>query len=130
MQRRYFEMQNARNIPGAQRINLKTVMIGNGWYDPLIQYQAYYNYTVNPGNPYDYFPFNSTIEAQMYNALYGRGNCVDQIKYCAASGIDEICSSADNFCASGVEEVLDIYANRDEYDIRGESMDICINKLG
>ena len=48
----YIESQNAKNIPGAHKIMLKTVMIGNGWYNPLIQYQAYYNFTVSPGNTY------------------------------------------------------------------------------
>lgn len=84
----------------------------------MIQYQAYYNFTVYPGNTYDYFPFNATIEAQMYNSLYGRGNCVDMIKDCYASGDNDVCSAADNFCASEVEELLDTVANRDEYDIR------------
>jgi carboxypeptidase D len=50
----YIETQNAaiRNgsLPGAHVISLESVMIGNGWYDPLIQYQAYYNFTVYPGN--------------------------------------------------------------------------------
>lgn len=55
----------------------------------------------------------------MYNSLWGKGNCVDQIKYCAASGIDEICSAADSFCANEVEFLYDIYSGRDEYDIRG-----------
>ena len=58
----YIEAQNAKNIPGSHHISLETVMIGydhtpisssikahdsyrNGWYDPLLQYQAYYNYT-------------------------------------------------------------------------------------
>ena len=60
----YIESQNAKAIPGAHNISLKTVLIGNGWYNPLIQvssfrgyfkdddliyraqYQAYYNFTV------------------------------------------------------------------------------------
>ena len=60
----YIESQNARAIPGAHNISLETVLIGNGWYNPLIQvsfsgtdpkevdliyytqYQAYYNFTV------------------------------------------------------------------------------------
>lgn len=115
---RYFESQNARNISGARKINLKSVSIGNGWYDPLIQYQAYYNFTVYPGNTYDYFPFNASNEAQMYNGLYGKGNCVDMIKYCYENGANDVCSAADNFCANEVEEILDIFAGRDEYDIR------------
>ena len=132
----YIETQNALNTSGTHQINLETVLIGNGWYDPLIQYQAYYNFTVYPGNSesihgqrrlrvsntssaaYDYSPFNTTSEAQMYNNLYGPGNCVDQIKDCYARGINEICSAADNFCYQEVENLYDIYADRDEYDVR------------
>lgn len=33
----YIESQNAKAIPGAHNINLETVLIGNGWYNPLIQ---------------------------------------------------------------------------------------------
>ncbi|THX88997.1 putative carboxypeptidase 2 [Aureobasidium pullulans] len=123
----YIEKQNdliaKKQLPKAHHINLKTALIGNGWYDPLIQYQAYYNFTVFPGNTYDYKPFNESISAMMYNALYGPGNCVDMTKECYASGRNDVCSFADNFCANNVEEVLDIYALRDEYDIRELSPD-------
>ncbi|KAL1306466.1 hypothetical protein AAFC00_005164 [Neodothiora populina] len=119
---KYIETQNdliaEGNLSKAHHIDLETVLIGNGWYDPLIQYAAYYNYTVYPGNTYDYVPFNESVSAQMYNAMYGPGNCADQTKDCYARGINEICSAADNFCYSEVENVLDSFANRDEYDIR------------
>lgn len=94
------------------------MLIGNGWYSPLVQYAAYYNFTVYPGNTYDYFPFNQTVEDQMYNSMYGPGNCYDMTVDCNARGIDSVCAAADAFCANEVEEVLDIVANRDEYDIR------------
>jgi carboxypeptidase C (cathepsin A) len=42
----YIEKQNAQLYSGAKKIHLESVMIGNGWYDPIIQYQAYYNFTV------------------------------------------------------------------------------------
>lgn len=42
----YFETQNAANIAGAQKISLQSLSVGNGWYDPRIQYPSYYNYTV------------------------------------------------------------------------------------
>ncbi|KAG9521606.1 putative carboxypeptidase 2, partial [Aureobasidium melanogenum] len=123
----YIEGQNdliaKGQLSNAHHVNLKTVLIGNGWYDPLIQYQAYYNFTVFPGNTYDYKPFNESVSAMMYNALYGPGACVDMTKDCYARGINEICSFADNFCANNVESVLDIYALRDEYDIRELSPD-------
>lgn len=54
----------------------------------------------------------------MYNNMYGPGNCLDQIKDCAARGIDEICEAADNFCYYQVEAIYDTYAGRDEYDVR------------
>jgi len=87
-------------------------------FDPLIQYAAYYNFTVYPGNTYDYSPFNASIESQMYNAMYGKGNCYDKTVDCYTTGINEVCSAADNFCADQVESVLDNIADRDEYDVR------------
>ncbi|KAL9086409.1 MAG: hypothetical protein Q9159_004186 [Coniocarpon cinnabarinum] len=119
----YFEMQNAAAIPGAMNISLKSVMIGNGWYEPLIQYQAYYNFTVSPGNTYDFNPFNESISNQMYNSLYGVGNCRDQEVACATTGRNDVCALADVFCANNIESVLDNIPNRDEYDIRELSPD-------
>ena len=114
----YIQEQNAKDVPGARKIDLKTLVIGNGWYDPLIQYQAYYNYTVSPGNPYDFKPFNASIANSMYNALYGPGNCISQLKQCASIGSNGICANADTFCARNVGSLLGDAANRDEYDMR------------
>jgi carboxypeptidase C (cathepsin A) len=114
----YFLEQNTKNISDAVNVNLKSLLIGNGWFDPLVQYQAYYNYSVYPGNTYDYDPYNDTVKAEWYNNLYGEGNCVDQTKHCYATGQNSICSRADDFCASKVENMYDIYSGRDEYDMR------------
>lgn len=114
----YFLEQNAKNIPNTHPINLKSVMIGNGWYSPSVQYAAYYNFTVYPGNTYDYKPYNQSIESQLYNSLYGPGNCIDGIQRCSDIGTNEVCSLADSFCANYVESVLDNIPDRDEYDIR------------
>ncbi|EPQ31503.1 uncharacterized protein PFL1_00836 [Pseudozyma flocculosa PF-1] len=119
----YIEEQNAKKIKGAIDIKLETVLIGNGWFDPLLQYQAYYNFTVSPGNTYDYKPYSPSQEAELHNALYGPGNCVDQVKECYAHGLDEVCKAADDFCAANIESPLDNIANRDEYDIRELSPD-------
>ncbi|KAF1998324.1 carboxypeptidase S1 [Amniculicola lignicola CBS 123094] len=114
----YILEQNKKNIKGAHKINLKNVLIGNGWFDPLIQYQAYYNYSVSPGNTYNYDPYNASVKAEWYNALYGKGNCLDQTKDCYRTGENSICSQADNFCYYHVEAPYDVYSNRDEYDMR------------
>ncbi|KAK7535668.1 Alpha/Beta hydrolase protein [Phyllosticta citricarpa] len=114
----YILEQNAKNITGALQIELESVLIGNGWFDPLIQYQAYYNFSISPGNTYDYKPFNDSIAEMWYNNLYGPGKCVDRITECYSQGLNEICSLADNFCATEVENLYDTYSGRDEYDFR------------
>ena len=43
-----------------------------------------------------------------------RGSVTD----CAATGSNDICSAADNYCADNVESIYDEVLNRDEYDIR------------
>lgn len=53
----------------------------------------------------------------MYNAMYGPGNCKDQLLRCRHTGRSDVCRDADNFCAVEVEFALD-RAGRDEYDIR------------
>jgi carboxypeptidase C (cathepsin A) len=114
----YFLEQNAKNISGAHKIELENVLIGNGWFDPLVQYQAYYNYSVYPGNTYDYDPYNDTVKAEWYNNMYGPGNCYDRTVQCYETGINSVCASADDFCYSKVENLYDIYSGRDEYDMR------------
>lgn len=114
----YFLDQNAKNISGAVNIDLQNVLIGNGWFDPLIQYQAYYNFAVDPGNTYDYDPYNDTVKAEWYNNLYGEGNCLDMTKDCYRTGENSVCSRADDFCYNKVENLYDIYSGRDEYDMR------------
>lgn len=114
----YFLEQNAKNIPGAHKIKLENVLIGNGWFDPLVQYEAYYNFSVYPGNTYDYDPYNDTIKTEWFNNLYGVGNCKDQILQCYETGRNDVCSAADSFCAKNVENPFDKYSGRDEYDMR------------
>ena len=114
----YFLQQNAKLPKGAHKIDLEAVLIGNGWYDPLIQYQAYYNYTISPGNTYNYDPFNASVKEQFYNNMYGPGNCVDMTIACNSLGINAVCSIADDWCYQNTEYLLDIYENRDEYDVR------------
>ncbi|KAI1151556.1 Alpha/Beta hydrolase protein [Nemania diffusa] len=115
---KYIEEQNAHLPRHAKKINLETVLIGNGWYDPVVQYQAYYNFTVFPGNTYDYAPFDESNAQMFYNNLYGKGNCYDRLLDCKRTGDNAICRNADNFCAYLVESVYDDVLGRDEYDMR------------
>ncbi|KAI0971235.1 Alpha/Beta hydrolase protein [Xylaria arbuscula] len=115
---KYIEDQNKHLPYGAKKIQLETVLIGNGWYDPYVQYQAYYNFTVYPGNTYDYAPFDKSNADMFYNNLYGKGNCIDRLQTCKDTGDNTICRLADNFCAYMVESVYDDVLGRDEYDVR------------
>ncbi len=114
----YFIKQNKENIADAVNISLYSVLIGNGWVDPVIQFQAYYNFTVSPGNTYDLSFYNTSIQQKLYDNLYGKGNCVDRLQTCEKYGDDNQCATADSFCISNVQSFLDNYANRDEHDVR------------
>ncbi|ORY59274.1 serine carboxypeptidase [Pseudomassariella vexata] len=114
----YIERQNALDIPGTKQIKLETLLVGNGWFDPIVHYQAFYNFTVSPGNTYDYRPFTPAQEALLYTNLYGPGHCLDQLKDCKLSGLDAICSQADSFCANQVEDLYTNFLGRDPYDVR------------
>lgn len=113
----YILDQNAKNISGTHQIKLENVLIGNGWFDPLIQYEAYYKFATG-GNTYDYMPYNESVIAEWTNNLYGEGNCLDRTRDCRATGSNAVCSAADDFCYSKVEYPYDLYSGRDEYDMR------------
>ena len=109
---------DAGQLSGAHHIDLHTVLIGNGWYDPIIQYEAYYNYTVSPGNTYGIEYKNPVTRWKMYNAMYGPGNLLDMSLMCRQTGRDDICAAADNFGIQEVESVEDTFLGRNEYDMR------------
>ncbi|WFD27244.1 carboxypeptidase D [Malassezia nana] len=114
----YILEQNDKKPDGAVPLHLQSVMIGNGWYDPMVHYAAFYNFTVSPGNTYDLKPFNKMQEKKLYDALYGDGNCLDQLHDCYHTGSNKVCRKADSNCARDVEQFLYLFARRDEYDIR------------
>lgn len=114
----FIEQQNELGVPGATKIDLKTLLVGNGWYDPMIQYQAFYNFTVSPGNTYDYFPFDAATESMLFENLYGEGMCLDQLKKCRSTGLDTDCAIADQFCMVHVEDLYADALGRDVYDVR------------
>ncbi|KAI9655135.1 MAG: hypothetical protein M1821_005618 [Bathelium mastoideum] len=116
----YFRDQNSRlfnHSPPATEINLESVLIGNGWYDPLIQNIAYYNFSVSPGNSYDVLLDKKHADI-MYNAIYGQGNCRDQTLQCYSTGRQDVCQDADNFCSDQVEGIYKRSLKRDVYDVR------------
>ena len=111
----YFEDQNANLPEGATEIKLLSLSINNGWYSPILQYPAYYEYMVN--NTYNFRPLNQTILDQFHDGMYGAGNCVDQLYACNNGGADLECSNTDDYCYD-LEILYDTVTGRDEYDIR------------
>ncbi|EME50246.1 hypothetical protein DOTSEDRAFT_85449 [Dothistroma septosporum NZE10] len=103
----YVLEQNAKNPMGTATLDLRGLSVGNGWLDPLIQFQAYYNFTVSPGNNFGFKPFNESMEQRMYDTLHGDGNCLDQFLDCNDRRIDDICSAADNLCYDDVDYLYD-----------------------
>lgn len=129
---RYFEGQNDAKIPGTTKIELQSLMIGNGWYvhlfltcprtypsrfEPIVQNIAYYNFTVSPGNTYNYSPFNNSYAKEMHDSLYQKGGCIDALKDCAETEDNKICADADEYCGDNVDGRWAI-TNRDETEIR------------
>ncbi|KAK5074898.1 hypothetical protein LTR64_001103 [Lithohypha guttulata] len=130
---RYILEQNELNTTGTAFIDLRAVLVGNGWFNPILQYQAYYNFTSNystqlhqGGNTYG-LHYNASIDAYVFNNMYGAHNCLDQLLDCntypyatnASDGTgNQVCSAADSWCYNQVELPYDNVLGRDEYDIR------------
>ncbi|KAM3555624.1 hypothetical protein ARSEF4850_005902 [Beauveria asiatica] len=114
----YFIKQNGKQIPGAAHIDLRSVLIGNGWYDPIVQYTAYYNYTVLPGSTYDFAMFNASIQEMMHEDLFGPKGCLGRLRECHENNDQKQCEAADRYCVGHIDGFPERYANRNVYDIR------------
>ncbi|KAG2057137.1 alpha/beta-hydrolase [Suillus hirtellus] len=99
----YFEEQNRFIASGgidAIPVVVKTLMINNGWFDPLIQNIAWLNSATHaPG--YGQLQPDEVLK-DMSNALHGSNGCVAQEKACYAAGnstsSNRICQDADDYC--------------------------------
>ncbi|KAL0933593.1 carboxypeptidase S1 [Colletotrichum truncatum] len=114
----YITKQNQVNAPGTVQIPLKSVSIEDGFMDTRVQFAAYFNYSVTPGNPYDVDPFNETLKQQLFTNTFGTGGCQERQTACNSNPSDKVCADADDFCIKNVEQFWDINARRTENDIR------------
>jgi carboxypeptidase D len=115
----YIMKQNEAHIPGAVNISLSALLIGNGWFDPMLQYPAYLNFTVSSGNSYDLRIFNSSTERKISDAIYRPGGCIDALKKCYTNGTNSNCATADDQCYRDAQAPFgDVLQPRDAYDMR------------
>ncbi|WFD23862.1 carboxypeptidase D [Malassezia equina] len=118
----YILEQDKKDINDAIKLNLTSVVIGNGWIDPKIQYASYYNISAFPGNTYNVKPYNQSTISSLYQNVYGKGKCMDHMDKCISLKTDKACRKAENFCATHVEELWDDI-DRDYYDMRETAKD-------
>jgi hypothetical protein len=95
----------------------------SGWYDPLIQNQAYVDFATNaPG--YGQLQSDEVIQ-QLNSAFFSAGGCQDQEKACFAAGdttaSNQVCRDADNFCVRNLPSSILIYADRIYLTVRSKT---------
>lgn len=84
------------------------ILRGSGWYDPLLQNEAYVNFAIDaPG--YGQLQSDAVLAA-LNQSFFGPGGCQEQEMACYAAGEDadsnSICRQADNFCVSATNSEL------------------------
>ncbi|KAI8180429.1 Carboxypeptidase S1-like protein B [Colletotrichum sp. SAR 10_65] len=111
-------LQNQLGVPDTVNVPLKSISIEDGFMDSRVQFGAYFNYSVSPGNPYDLTPFNDTLRQKLFTNMFGTGGCQDKQTACNSNPSDKVCADADAFCIKNVEEFWDVNTGRFENDIR------------
>ncbi|KAA6416163.1 MAG: carboxypeptidase S1 [Lasallia pustulata] len=117
----YFEQQNAAVAAGTvkgENIDLIALGINNGWFDPVLQYKAYVDYSYNN----TYKPLISASDHTSYLNTYTT-SCLPPLQSCASSGSNSACSNAQSVCYNDIEGPLSQSADFDVYDIRELSND-------
>lgn len=120
----FFNEQNRKidqHVITGEKIHVSRLMINNGWYDPLLQNEAYVTFATDaPG----YGPLQSdTVLAALNESFFGPGGCQEQELACYAAGnstdSNQICRQADNFCIENV--FAPAVGDRDSDDLRQNS---------
>ncbi|GKT44242.1 carboxypeptidase S1 B [Colletotrichum spaethianum] len=114
----YITQQNRLKATGTVQVPLKSISIEDGFMDTRVQFGAYFNYSVAPGNPYDVLPFNETLQQQLFTNMFGSSGCQGRQAACNTSPTDKVCADAEAFCIEAVEEFWDTHSGRSQNDIR------------
>jgi len=118
----YFEEQNSKIAAGTvtgQNISLIALGINNGWYDPILQYQAYVDFSYNN----TYKALITEAEHTSYTNTF-KSSCLPLLKECSTTtGSNSACENAENTCYNDIEGPLSEVGDFDVYDIREPSDD-------
>jgi carboxypeptidase C (cathepsin A) len=113
----YFESQNAGIASGkitGQNVSLIALGINNGWYDPILQFKAYIDFSYNN----TYKPLISASDYSSYLSTY-TSSCLPALQKCkSVTGSNSACESADNTCSNDIESPIAAGYDFDVYDIR------------
>lgn len=119
----YFQTQNAAIDAGTvtgEKIDLVALGINNGWYDPLVQYEAYVTYSYN--NSYNQIIKTEASYKSYMNAYTEQ--CAPALADCTGiTGNNSACISGDSTCAQVIENPIGSLGNFDAYDIREPAND-------
>ncbi|KAA8568289.1 hypothetical protein EYC84_007325 [Monilinia fructicola] len=117
----YLEQQNAKIDAGTisgEKIDLVALGINNGWFDPIIAYKAYVDFSYNNS----YKPLITAAQHTSYLNTYTK-SCLPLLEKCTSTtGSDSACVKADDTCYNDIEGPLS-NGNFDVYDIREPSND-------
>lgn len=120
----YVESQNSKIASGSvsgEKINLIALGINNGWYDPIIQYQAYIDYAAN--NSYNQIITSS--QRTSYNSQM-TSKCKPALQKCTSltsTSQTQACENAYSTCAQYIENPIINAKDYDVYDVREPSND-------
>ncbi|KAF0526244.1 prepro-carboxypeptidase Z [Gigaspora margarita] len=76
-------------------MNLKSIGIGDGWIDPMIQYESLMDYSQQNSCSILYYIIHSGVLSNM-SAVYP--TCQSLLSTCYNTGTTQDCSNADNYC--------------------------------
>ncbi|ORX63103.1 prepro-carboxypeptidase Z [Hesseltinella vesiculosa] len=107
----YILQQNLNLAQGNVHVNLKSIGVGNGITDALIQNQYYQPMACNS----TYGSVLSPTDCQ--TMLDNLPKCTSMTQKCYATGSDADCEAADNYCGSNVMGIYD-NSGRSYYDVR------------
>ncbi|KAH8993894.1 carboxypeptidase-like protein S1 [Lactarius hatsudake] len=117
----YFESQNAAIDKGkvsGVKIPLVALGINNGWFDSMLQYKAYIDYSLT--NPYR--PLINSPQATSLLMTYNQ-YCLPELNTCSSSGTDAACKKADDTCFNTIAGPIQTNSDFDVYDLRASSQD-------